>query len=101
MCIYIDAYRGRPGPSLNYFTKQNIEYKRHRAYLSCPWHAVDYRYQIVAYLHALGFMLFSVHYMLQPLCIREYITCCSLYVSQCTLRASVYTNECALRVSAN
>lgn len=93
MCIYIDAYRGTPGPSLNYFTKHNITCKRHRAYLSCPGHAVDYRYHIVPYLHALGFMLFSVHHMLQPLCIRVCIICCSLYVSQCALRATIYTNE--------
>jgi len=33
MCIYIDAYRGTPGPSLNYSTKHNIKYKRHIAYL--------------------------------------------------------------------
>jgi hypothetical protein len=93
MCIYIDSHRGKPDPSLNNFTKQNNKYKRHREYLSCPGHAVDSRYRIMLYLHALGFMLFSVHHMLQSLCIRVCITSCSLYVSQCALRASIYTNE--------
>jgi hypothetical protein len=93
MCIYIDAYRGKPGPSLNHFTKQNIKYKGYREYLSCPGHAVAYRYHIMLYLHALDFMLFSVHHMLHSLCIRVFIKSCSLYVLQCALCASIYTNE--------
>jgi hypothetical protein len=67
LCIYINAYRGTYGHSLNYFTKKNIKYKIYRSYVPCPGHAVEYRYHSVPYLHALGFMHFSVHYMVQCL----------------------------------
>jgi hypothetical protein len=93
MCIYINAYRATHGPSLNYFTKNNITYNIHRAYLSCSGHAVEYRPHSVPYLHALGFMHFNVHHILQSLRIRVCINCFSLYVSQSTLGAAFYTND--------